>query len=591
MIPRITPTDADRAVLQAQLAAHAAVITGPETAAPAPQPPGHPAIGTAAAVPPLVIPTGGSGHHGAALEGTQTAIVSPAVPQEALPPCTAALAQAFAECLAQLANDEECGGDSVYAILKTIEKMKDSRNLNTHRVLKGCSECRVDMEMICYAKDPVSLICLMPLLVGSNHLYVYWRLCSHLHFPYLHNLCVQEENSVRTAPDVCLACGTSRPELQNGRVLCCAFAETRLQTLMNYFEKHDLPIAAPPGRTDEEAFKAHLETIFPLDLGINKISGVPSPLANPEDVVGLGPIPLELLVNELELALRNTEEYRKAEASIQAAASKEAFDEHKKAKHIGDHDKEEAALRRLAKETVEGSLKGKSYNPKNKKQPYFQGNLSPTTACSEVMRKQWVESSNIRQEGRKMVGNHLVNFASWSILVLIGTVGAVTPLHLDWTSAANVAFAVTGAGVATVNLMMPLAEWIFIHPSAIPAVNTWLKEKYKSRKAVVANGLRCGKDAMPVLQEKQFEDLQRFCGVGANGVPLVRKLYQYHGDWIHFLPGYLHQVITLQPCVKFAWDVYELAKFPAYIAVWRDLIAQFTAHPGLPADYSNSTPT
>ena len=44
-------------------------------------------------------------------------------------------------------------------------------------------------------------------------------------------------------------------------------------------------------------------------------------------------------------------------------------------------------------------------------------------------------------------------------------------------------------------------------------------------------------------------------------------------------------MITLQPCVKFAWDVYDVLQFPAYMAVWRDLIAQFTAHPELPEDY------
>ena len=56
-----------------------------------------------------------------------------------------------------------------------------------------------------------------------------------------------------------------------------------------------------------------------------------------------------------------------------------------------------------------------------------------------------------------------------------------------------------------------------------------------------------------------IKELQQHCGVHpVSRAPLVTVTEQRHGDLINFPPGYMHQVITHRPCVKFAWDLYNM---------------------------------
>ena len=155
---------------------------------------------------------------------------------------------------------------------------------------------------------------------------------------------------------------------------------------------------------------------------------------------------------------------------------------------------------------------------------------------------------------------------------------------MDWTSAENVAFAVSGTGVE-VDTDKPVAEWYFFHPSVIPKVDEWIRLHCQGRNGV---GLRCGKGNMPFLSRQQFEALKLFCGSDPiTGVNYAMRVLQMHGEWISFEPGYLHQVVTLQPSIKFAWDVYKIDLLQRNIEVWMYIICQFMHAEDIANDYMN----
>ena len=52
-----------------------------------------------------------------------------------------------------------------------------------------------------------------------------------------------------------------------------------------------------------------------------------------------------------------------------------------------------------------------------------------------------------------------------------------------------------------------------------------------------------------------------------------------------FPPGFMHMVITHQPCVKFAWDIISYDLFEKYLDIARDLISGYYAHEENADDY------
>ena len=103
-------------------------------------------------------------------------------------------------------------------------------------------------------------------------------------------------------------------------------------------------------------------------------------------------------------------------------------------------------------------------------------------------------------------------------------------------------------------------------------MHEWLlKKKYKY-------GLSSGKDFLPLLDEDDFQSLSDFCGCDeATGERYVTKVDQWHGQWLEFEPGMLHQVQTWQPCVKFAYDTYRFDRLQKYLNVWLHIMCGFMA--------------
>lgn len=133
-----------------------------------------------------------------------------------------------------------------------------------------------------------------------------------------------------------------------------------------------------------------------------------------------------------------------------------------------------------------------------------------------------------------------------SSLVLLGGPGTGTGLHLDWTEAWNIAFAVIASDIGAV-----LAVWVFIHPSAVSTADQWLKEHGSA-----------GGFATPgkvVLDDDDVAGLKAALPPGS-----VVILEQHAGDRVYVPPGWVHQVRNLRPSLKLAWDWHDMSHLSQY---------------------------
>ena len=71
----------------------------------------------------------------------------------------------------------------------------------------------------------------------------------------------------------------------------------------------------------------------------------------------------------------------------------------------------------------------------------------------------------------KLVEFHKLNTTSRGILAFIGAAGNWTPLHIDWTSAINVAYRINVLPDVECNHKDPIAVWYFFHPTVVPPVD------------------------------------------------------------------------------------------------------------------------
>lgn len=130
-----------------------------------------------------------------------------------------------------------------------------------------------------------------------------------------------------------------------------------------------------------------------------------------------------------------------------------------------------------------------------------------------------------------------------------------TPLHIDKAGAFNWAVAIEGTGAA-VDVAKPLARWWFVNPKDYTAVLDYIVSK---RWAV--------RDTRtPLLTEDQWKEVKDH--VGSDAVVLV---LQHHNEYIRVLPGWAHQVDTLQPCIKVAWELINLDHIVEYLRIPRML--------------------
>lgn len=177
---------------------------------------------------------------------------------------------------------------------------------------------------------------------------------------------------------------------------------------------------------------------------------------------------------------------------------------------------------------------------------YFAVNLSklykkgPAAALHELREKL---SGELVKSARNLTD------AKRSSLVFLGAGQSCTGLHLDWTEAYNRAFA-----VGDVDVSKPVAEWLFIAPSAIHEADKYLRDHVHEDGLMLESRIH--------LSGKDFKDFVAF--MNQNGADRVRIVKQFAGTLVHVPPGWVHQVTNLQPCLKLAWDVYERANYGAY---------------------------
>ncbi|DBA96115.1 TPA: hypothetical protein ACH3X1_015671 [Trebouxia sp. C0004] len=156
-----------------------------------------------------------------------------------------------------------------------------------------------------------------------------------------------------------------------------------------------------------------------------------------------------------------------------------------------------------------------------------------------------------------------INDIYQSTLLLIGKADQGTGFHVDWTEAKNIAFACNQADLPKV-----LAVWIFLHPSIAMKALAWLR----------INGYPNGFETIGKvhLSEQEVQALDEHLGVDEHGRQYLVRLEQRHGQLVEIPPGWIHQVTNLVECLKMAWDVYELAHVPDYVASWHHISSQVT---------------
>lgn len=173
-----------------------------------------------------------------------------------------------------------------------------------------------------------------------------------------------------------------------------------------------------------------------------------------------------------------------------------------------------------------------------------------------------------------------------SALVLLGSGGMGSAVHVDWSEAINLALAITGCW----NEGLALALWMFVKPSAMAELEELMKASSAGLAAATAN-LK-GKKAVEATQKfaaaarkkaAKGEGLSKLYPEGLQtgmipafteadmryiakvmGPDKVQLVEQHAGEVVRVRVGWGHAVVNLQPCIKVAYDRYLSANFPRY---------------------------
>jgi hypothetical protein len=162
------------------------------------------------------------------------------------------------------------------------------------------------------------------------------------------------------------------------------------------------------------------------------------------------------------------------------------------------------------------------------------------------LRSQWRKLIYFLREGEDSFSRdlrHDVQDIFAECLVLLGIKGHSTSFHIDWLQAMNIAF-----GCGDVDLNVELSRWFFVEPKAIDAFMNKYSFIWRSTYRYSIDDL-----SKVVREFRENTGLRAFC------------LKQYAGTIVYVPPGWLHCVINVQPCIKFAWDYLDLQNLPKYV--------------------------
>jgi hypothetical protein len=118
--------------------------------------------------------------------------------------------------------------------------------------------------------------------------------------------------------------------------------------------------------------------------------------------------------------------------------------------------------------------------------------------------------------------------------------------------------------------MRPLATWWFFHP------------ELAARFASVGGGNKTYKRLKRIMKSRERitqsdEEFLTDCLTNDSIKDMVVRIKQHHGEGVHVPSGWAHMVWNVQPCVKYAWDLYVPEHFPAYVKAWDVASALFLA--------------
>ena len=109
----------------------------------------------------------------------------------------------------------------------------------------------------------------------------------------------------------------------------------------------------------------------------------------------------------------------------------------------------------------------------------------------------------------------------------------------------------------------PLAIWWFVHPDSAMAADQWVRGNIAGRKD----------DGIAKFRAKHGHMTKLTAALPAGHVV---EIQQFAGDEVFVPPGWIHMVSNQQACVKLAFDYYEAASFPAYVASWMEVGSKVT---------------
>jgi hypothetical protein len=168
-----------------------------------------------------------------------------------------------------------------------------------------------------------------------------------------------------------------------------------------------------------------------------------------------------------------------------------------------------------------------------------------------------------------------------------------TGMHVDWSSAVNLAVDLSPPHDQQ---RLPVAMWLFIPPTdeAIAAVNSVIRADPDGLGRACPNGLGLPADPdflrgsadkqhnMRVLTPEQMQRIADSPEAAEHGVHIVQ---QHSWDEVTVPPGWIHAVVNLRPCIKFAFD-YLAEQDLVKTAISQHFIASGIFGPIMATDYS-----
>ncbi len=135
-------------------------------------------------------------------------------------------------------------------------------------------------------------------------------------------------------------------------------------------------------------------------------------------------------------------------------------------------------------------------------------------------------------------------------------------------------------GLVVQDIPKPLARWALLSPAILDGAEEAMVRKHAWPAGWLWGESAVGAPARKILSLGDILQLQSEFGDD------VVHFEQSAGQMIHILAGWVHSVETLQPCIKYAFEVVKLAELPVYLKYWAQFGTRFSLALPHAGDYS-----